>query len=199
MLKELFEKGYLNYHKLIIDNAKPLSLKTGEVIVLIKILDIFLYNRKLTIKDIRENLLMSKGKLDAALSSLMERSFYEIYISYDDGEGQEYISLDCLFNKLEALLSQNNVNHQDELTKCHNLLVRTLNRVLTATEIEILTSIVNEDGHNYDEVEEACNYLSSINRNVTMRTLVQALNRGNKREEKKEVPTSVKNFFNSVK
>ena len=199
MLKELFEKGYLNYHKLIIDNAKPLSLKTGEVMVLIKILDIFLYNRKLTIKDIRENLLMSKGKLDAALSSLMERSFYEIYISYDDGEGQEYISLDCLFSKLEALLSQNNVNHQDEFTKCHNLLVRTLNRILTATEIEILTSIVNDDGHDYDEIEEACKYLTSINRNITMKTLVQALNRVNKNEDKKEVPTSVKNFFNSIK
>ena len=199
MLKELFEKGYLNYHKLIIDNAKPLSLKTGEVMVLIKILDIFLYNRKLTIKDIRENLLMSKGKLDAALSSLMERSFYEIYISYDDGEGQEYISLDCLFNKLEALLSQNNINPQDELTKCHNLLVRTLNRILTATEIDMLTSIVNEDGHNYEEIEEACNYLTSINRNITFKTLVQALNRVNKTEEKKEVPASVKSFFNNIK
>jgi hypothetical protein len=32
-----------------------------------------------------------------------------------------------------------------------------------------------------------------------MKTLVQSLNRVNKKEEKKEVPTSVKNFFNSVK
>ena len=89
MLKELFEKGYINYEKLIIDNAKALSLKTGEILVLFKIIEQALAKKTLNVTEIRESLVISKPKLDACLARLMERSFYEIYISYENGEGYE--------------------------------------------------------------------------------------------------------------
>ena len=197
MLKELFEKGYINYEKLIIDNAKALSLKTGEILVLFKIIEQALAKKTLNVTEIRESLVISKPKLDACLARLMERSFYEIYISYEHGEGYEYISLDTLYDKLNAILAKDFIP-SDDLAKSNQVLQKALNRVLTASELDILATLINDDRKTLTDIEDAIEYLKSINRNITMKSLVQALNKEFE-VKKTEVSSSVKSFIKSVK
>lgn len=197
MLKELFEKGYINYEKLIIDNAKALSLKTGEILVLFKIIEQALAKKTLNVTEIRESLVISKPKLDACLARLMERSFYEIYISYENGEGYEYISLDTLYDKLNAILAKDFIP-SDDLAKSNQVLQKALNRVLTASELDILATLINDDRKTLTDIEDAIEYLKSINRNITMKSLVQALNKEFE-VKKTEVSSSVKSFIKSVK
>lgn len=197
MLKELFEKGYINYEKLIVDNAKALSLKTGEILVLFKVIEQALAKKTLNVNEIKESLVITKPKLEACLARLMERSFYEIYISYENGEGHEYISLDCLYDKINAIL-QTGIIPTDELTKANEVLQKALNRVLTASELDILASLINDDKYTAKDIDSAVSYLESINRNITMKSLAQALNK-DKDEKPNEVSQNVKNFLKSVK
>ena len=132
MLKELFERGYINYEKLIVDNAKALSLKTGEILVLFKVIEQALAKKTLNVNEIKDSLVISKSKLEACLARLMERSFFEIYIAYEDGTGREYISLDTLYDKINAILANNFVPSID-LSKANEYLQGKLNRVLTAS------------------------------------------------------------------
>jgi hypothetical protein len=127
----------------------------------------------------------------------MDRIFYEIYISYENGEGHEYISLDTLYDKINAILVKDFIP-SDDLTKANQVLQKALNRVLTASELDILATLINDDRNKLSDIENAIEYLKSINRNITMKSLTQALN---KEFEAKptEVSSSVKSFIKSVR
>ena len=120
-----------------------------------------------------------------------------IYISYENGEGHEYISLNTLYDKINAILAKDFVP-TDDLAKANQLLQKSLNRVLTASELDILTTLINDDRKTISDIENAISYLKSINRNITMKSLTQALNMEYEAKPT-EVSASVKNFIKSVK
>ncbi len=87
MLEKLYKKGYLNYEKLILENAKALGLNAEEGFLLIHILKNYLITNTLAISDIAKQVLLTPAKLDKLIASLMERGYYEVYLSYDNGKG----------------------------------------------------------------------------------------------------------------
>ncbi len=198
MIKKLYECGCFNFQKFILEHTKPLALNSDEAVILIKILEGWTKEKTLSSEALVADLSMTKAKADKALASLLERGFYEIYINYDQGIGQEYISLDGFFQKVSAILDANLPDFKDELYSINQYLTKQMNRILTAKELEILTSLVLEDRYTSDDIQKACEYLKGKGKLLSMRSLAQAL----AVKEEPAVRTSpkvVKDFIERIK
>lgn len=197
MIKKLYECGCFNYQKFILDNTKNLSLTPDEAVTLILVLDSYLIDKQLSYERISSKSSLSKAKLDSVLSSLLERHFYEIFISYDNGLGTEVLELDGFFDKVKAILDNKSIDNDDELFRINKYLTKELNRILTSQEIEMLTSLVLEDRYTLNDFEIACEKLKKKNKLITIKGLAQILV---KKDEPEVKPSGyVKDFINSIK
>ena len=195
MLEELFKKGYLNYEKMILENTKALGVTIEEAVILICILK----ENSLSVDKLQNNLLITFDKVDKILSSLMERGFYAIYLSYDNGRGTECVSFEPLFEKLEAIINKNNQEVDDyDIAKANSFLSEKMNRVLTSQELEILQSLMLEDRYSYDEIVTGVNSILENKRALTMRTLTVKLADKSVVMPKKEGNKELKDFFNKI-
>lgn len=197
MLKKLYELGYFNYQKYIIEHMKELSLNSDETIILINILDFYKDDKTLSSEKLSQRLSLTKTKIDKALASLLERQYYEIYINYDNGIGQEYISLDGFFNKAEAFIDVNSSMSDDELHLVCQYISKEMNRILTSQELEIIQSMVIEDRYSLDDIKKAREVLKINKKLLTMKNLAQAL--VVKSEPVKPVNNVLKDFINNIK
>lgn len=197
MLKKLYELGYFNYQKYIIEHMKELSLNSDETIILINILDFYKDDKTLSSEKLSQRLSLTKTKIDKALASLLERQYYEIYINYDNGIGQEYISLDGFFNKAEAFIDANSSMSDDELHLVCQYISKEMNRILTSQELEIIQSMVIEDRYSLDDIKKAREVLKINKKLLTMKNLAQAL--VVKSEPVKPVNNVLKDFINNIK
>lgn len=197
MLKKLYELGYFNYQKYIIEHMKELSLNSDETIILINILDFYKDDKTLSSEKLSQRLSLTKAKIDKALASLLERQYYEIYINYDNGIGQEYISLDGFFNKAEAFIDVNSSMSDDELHLVCQYISKEMNRILTSQELEIIQSMVIEDRYSLDDIKKAREVLKINKKLLTMKNLAQAL--VVKSEPVKPVNNVLKDFINNIK
>lgn len=198
MLKRLYKSGCFDYYRFIINNSKKLSLSTNEMLVLIKILDECKETNNFKIESIALNLLMTKPEIEEALAKLMEKGFYEIYISYDEGLGVESILLDGFFDKVCDILNDKKEVSNDELHQIIKLVSENVNRILTSQEIELITSLVIEDRYILEDFDSACKYLKENKKVITIKAIAQVI--GNQETpDVRPTPGYVKDFFKSIK
>ncbi|MDE5546939.1 MAG: hypothetical protein K2M84_03135 [Anaeroplasmataceae bacterium] len=199
MLEQLYKKGYLNYEELIFDQAKALGLNAEEVFVLIHILKNHLVTNTLSVEEIQAQVLMSPSKLDKLVASLMERGFYEVYLTYDNGKGMECISFKPLFTMLEQLLEQKTSLDTYDIEKANKYISSKLNRVLTASELEILQGFMIDDHYTYDQIAAVVDNILASKKVLSLRSI--ALGLANKRYEVKpsqEAPASFQDFLKRI-
>lgn len=199
MIKKLYDSDCFDYQKFILNNYKKLSLSCDEVIVLIKLLDNYKISKLMSTNSFT-SLPMTKSHFEKALLNLLERSFYEIYINYDNGTGVEYISLDGFFAKVERILENKISNPDDEIFKVNKYLKEQFNRILISKELDIISSLVVEDCYRLKDFQKAVEHLKANNKLLNIRNIAQALNY--KEEEKPKnstAPKCVKAFFDSIK
>ncbi|MGM9969144.1 MAG: hypothetical protein ACI35S_01970 [Anaeroplasma sp.] len=198
MLKKLYELDYFDYKKFILDNTKKLSLSCDEAMVLIKVLGQFKNSPQLSIDNLAVDLMIARDKLELALSSLLERGFYEIFISYDDGLGEESISLDGFFNKASTIINDSNSVNSDSLHSIMQFIISKINRILTSQEIEIISSCVINDHYSIEDFEKAIKKLEDKKKFISIKTIVQELGNKNEQEITKK-NTLLNEFFNNIK
>ncbi|MDE5566484.1 MAG: hypothetical protein K2I77_05810 [Anaeroplasmataceae bacterium] len=199
MLEQLFQKGYLNYNKLILDYAKPLGLGADEAFILVKLLDEFYKNGTISMDNIHNEVLIESEKMDKILASLMDRGFYEIFLAYDHGVGKECFSFEPLFSKLDMLLSSKVEADAYDIEKANQYLTSKLNRVLTANELEILQKLMLEDHYTYDEIVSTIDYILRENRILSMRSITMGLAKTkNQIKTNKEMPASFQEFIKKI-
>ena len=200
MIKKLYESGYFNYKDFILDNMKKLSLSSIEAIVLIKMLDEFKVDKRILIDDITSQLAEKRSLVEEAMSSLNEKSFYSIYINYENGLGEEAASLDGFFERVELLL--NNLGNQDKDDELHSsieYLSNTFNRILTPQEIEIITSLVLDDYYNLDNFKNAVEVKLKGRNVITVKMIAKALATKDKKTEVKPNNEMMKEFIKNIK
>lgn len=173
MLEKLFRLGYFNYNRYVIENITSLNLSIEEAFVFIKILDYYLVDGKIHTSELSNDCNTTKQKIQIILSSLMEKSMYEIYLSYNNGVGEEYISLKPFFNKIEGNVSGDNKQESNAniIPDVIAYLEEEFQRVLTASELEIITSIVNEDNYSLDQVKAAVMLCKKKRRAVSIKNI----------------------------
>ena len=199
MLDTLYKKGYLDYTRIILDNAKILGLNAEEAFILIKILDNYHETKSISIEQLQESILITTNKIDKIVADLMEREYYEIYIAYDKGVGKECISFKPLFDKINKIINNEVSFDNYDLEKAAKLLSERLNRVLTSSEIEILESLMTEDHYTLTEIDQASKRIVDKKRVLSMRTLTQELaNKTSETEVKKAAPKALKDFFDKI-
>lgn len=197
MLEELYMKGYLNYEEIIFDYSKGLGLNAEEAFVLIHILKNYKRTSTLSIEEIQKQILMSPARLDKVVASLMERGYYEVYLSYDQGKGTECISFKPLFEMLEKQLSQKTTTDPYDIEKANQYITSKMNRVLTASELEILQGFMIDDHYTYDQIAAVVDHIVSTNRVLSMRTIQIGL--ANKKYEVKSSPTAPASLQDFIK
>ena len=176
MINKLFELGYFKYQDFILDNMKKLSLSTLEAIVLIKMLDEYKIDKRVLIDEISDDIIEKKSLVEEAMSSLIEKGFYSVYVSYDNGLGEEVASLDGFFERVEAILNNTGViDKEDELFSVIDYLSNVLNRILSSQEVEIVTSLVKEDFYTLDNFKNAVEEKLKNRSVITIKMIARAL------------------------
>ena len=199
MLETLYKKGYLDYNRIILDNAKVLGLSAEEAWVLIKILDNYRHTKSISIEQLQENVLITSTKIDKIVVDLMERGYYEIFIAYDKGVGKECISFKPLFEKIFKIINNEVALDSYDLEKAARVLSSFFNRVLTASEIEILESLMTVDHYTLSEIEQAAKRIIDKKKVLSMRSLTQELaTKPTETEVKKAAPKALKDFFDKL-
>ena len=199
VLETLYKKGYLNFNRIILDNAKLLGLNADEAFVLIKILDNYKETNTLSLEKLQENILITSNKIDKIVADLMERGYYEIFIAYDKGVGKECISFKPLFDKIMKIINNEVAFDNYDFEKASRYISSHLNRVLISSELEILEGLMTTDHYTLQEIEAATKRIVDKKRVLSMRTLTQEL--ANKEKEtavKKEAPKALKDFFDKI-
>ncbi len=199
MLEELYKKGYLQYHKLLAEYSKALGLNAEEAFVLTKILENYLSTGKLSVESLQEQILISSSRVDKVVASLMERGYYEIYLAYDNGVGKECISFRPLFEKLEAILEQRTDLDAYDIEKTNQFLSTKMNRVLTASELEILQGWMVDDHYSYDQIVSVVEKILNEKRVLSFRTITIGLSaKPQEVASQKEAPQVFKEFLKKI-
>lgn len=200
MIKKLYELGYFDYKNYILDNLKALSLTANEAIILIKILDSYREKASFNVEELRNKVNIRRDLFDTALSNLLERKIYEIYLSYENGVAGEALSLDGFFNLVEDILKGNSSFDESEIHSIIMLVSKEISRVLSSSELDIIKSLVEDDRYVKDDFIVAIDNIKKAKRSVNIKSLSNELAKGKTTPKvKKETPSYVKDFIKSVK
>ncbi len=199
MLKKLYDCNCFDYKEFIHQNQKKLSLSNDEAMVLIQMLNVYKTKKNISVSDLAPYLNMSYNDIENVLGFLLERDFYSIYISYIDGLGEESILFDGFFTKASDILNGVVNDYQNELTTITKWLNKKLNRLLSNMELDIITSLVEEDKKTFTDFKNAYNSLESTNRVISIKTLAKALSGDNSPKQKDSNNKLVKSFMDSIK
>lgn len=200
MLKKIFESGYFNYQDFILENIKKLSISPIEAFILIKMLDAFKNDKRILIDNIAKDFVEKRKNIEDSMSNLIEKGFCSIYISYDNGLGEESISLDGFFEIAERII--NNVNasdKNDELASVIEYLNNELNRVLSSQELEIITSLVKEDYYTLDDFKKAIEVKLKDKSVISIKSIAKALATKEKKTKVQSNNDLMKDFIKNVK
>ena len=200
MIKKLYEEGYFDYKNYILDNLKSLSLSTTEAIILIKLLDSYKNSCLFNPEEIRSKMNIRKDTFETALANLLERKIYFIYLTYDNDIASEALSLDGFFELVENLLNNNQSFDENETHSIIMTVQEAFNRVLSSNELDILTSLIQEDRYVKADFIKAIDNINNAKRLLTIKTLSNELTKlKSAPQKKKDTPEYVKNFIKSVK
>ncbi len=200
MLKKLFECGCFDYRKYIIDNQKVLALNSDETIVLINMLDAYKNNKAIKSSELIKVSGLTKAKCERALNSLFERSFYEIKLVNENDISKEIVSLDNFFDKVSLQLNNKIDNLEDELGVVIKYLNEVLNRILTASELEIVESLVIEDRYKLNDFKASVEALEAQKTLISIRGIAQVIvNHVSTKEQNNNQPSILTDFFKKIK
>ncbi len=201
ILKRLFEADCFDYNKFILNNLKHLLIDANEAVVLIRLIDYYKKTDVFNLDKLKESSSLNKKQFDESLSTLLDKGFYSIYLRESNGISEEAISIEGFFNRCEVLLSSSNVKDAGELQEILRLVSINLNKILTANEIEVVKSLIEEDMYSKNDFLEAFKKLENKNV-VNIKSLISELEKGRKKGTKpsnKELPQNFLDFVNSIK
>ena len=201
ILKRLFEADCFDYNKFILDNLKHLMIDADEAIVLIKIIEYYKETDIFNLEKLKETAPLSKKKFVLALSSLLDKGFYSIYLKESNGISEEAISIEGFFDRCEVLLSSTTVKDAGEFQEILRLVSINLNKILNENEIEDVKSLVEEDMYSKTDFENAFVKLKDKNV-VNIKSLISELEKGRKtgiKNKENNVPQGFLDFVNNIK
>lgn len=202
MIKKLYECGCFNYKKFILNHQKELLLTPVGVVLLIEMLKEYEKNKFFSVASIKDHMNITDEAFDQANMKLMEREFYSVYVEYEDGIGREAISLDGFFDRVSDVLDGvNSKDFENDFFHVTQLIQKEINRILTAEEMEIVSSLITEDRVTENDIKDALAYMKTHYKVLSVKNLVTSINRFRDeiKREPQEIPDYVKNFLDNIK
>lgn len=201
MLKKLYESGYFDYKKFIIDNGKKIGLTPNEEVILIALLDLGFNDKKsFSVDEIKKNVLLPIEDIQETLSKLMTKKYYKIYTRTDDnGLMCEVMSLDGFFNHAKNYLNNSLSISDSDLYTISSLIQEKLNRILSSSELDIITSLVNDDKYNVSDFTRIIKLLEEKKRRITVKVIAQELAIPSSQKEQKKSNKQLTDFISKIK
>lgn len=198
IIKKLYDSDCFNYERFILNNINALSLSLNDSVILIKILDNYKNSNIFDKEKIKENINIKNEIFEESLGSLLEKNYFSIYLKEENEITHELFSVDGFFEKCEVILDLE-FNPSDSLNEIMNLVSMSFNRILTASDIEIIKSLVLDSLFDINDFKIALNKLESKSiKNI--KTLSKELERTREnKKEKNEAPLVFKEFINKIK
>lgn len=157
MLLKLYEDGFLNYHALLMKFYKQLEMTEEELVVMLKVLDLYKINKKVRNSKVAAELGMKKQDVESIINNLMIKKIYAIIIeTNENGLTEEKVFLESLFNKIEdCYKSETILKVENDLKELVSSFEREFNRTLTPYEYNIIEEFVTKDGFTIPEIKSA--------------------------------------------
>ena len=202
MIKKLYEVDCFDYERFIMTYQKELLLTPVASVVLVLMLKEYKKNKYFSVEAIKDRITITDKEFDLVITNLLEREFYSIYVEYEDGIGKEAISLDGFFDRVKEVLDgKTSTDYENDFFYVTQLIQKEINRILKPEEMEIVSSLITEDGIKVEEIKDALEYMKSHYRVLSIKNLVTSINRFRKEIPKEEtpVPDFVKDFLSNIK
>lgn len=157
MLLKLYEEGFLDYHALLLKFYKDLELTEVELVVLLKILELYKTTKKIRTAKLVSATNLSKIEVEKILNNLMIKKIYSLgMIENENGVIEEQFSLEPLFKKLEdCFKNQAVLKIEGELKSVIATYEREINRPITSTEYSIIEDFIKKDSFQISELKNA--------------------------------------------
>lgn len=172
MLQKMYELGYLDFRRLILDHYMEFGISSLDAVILIKLLELYLEKRNIKTNDLVSQTGLNSSVVQESLNNLMNASFYEIYIEYKNGIGDEVYSFAPFFEKIRSFYSQEDKRDvsTNEMSEIIMLIEQELKRPLTPLELNIVSEWLNKDVYDYMDIKTALVECVKINR-VTFKNI----------------------------
>lgn len=174
MLKEFYEAGYFDYKSYVIDHALELELSPVEATCLIYLLDEYKKgNRTISINKMEEKILVHKQDIIQALSVLLERNFYKIFVEYESNKlGQEKFSVEPFFIQIEKFFDASKEELQDnDINKILTYIERKLKRPINANEYDIILQLITDEQKTLEDFKATISYIEKAKYDVNVRNI----------------------------
>jgi DNA-binding MarR family transcriptional regulator len=200
MLKKLYGKGYFDYKKFILENQKKLGLTPNEALVLMELLDSYSNGCDLvSVDDIQNSILLPKDELTEALSKLLTKKYYTIFLKEKDMKSYEAISLDGFFNHAKDIINNTLSDADSDLYTITSILQDKINRILTSSELDIVQTLVNDDKYTLNDFNNVISNLEAKKRKITIKVIAQELAQPSSQPKPKKTNKMINDFISKIK
>ena len=200
MLKKLYEKGYFDYKKFILENQKKLGLTPNEALVLMELLDSYSNGCDLvSVDDIQNSILLPKDELTEALSKLLTKKYYTIFLKEKDMKSYEAISLDGFFNHAKDIINNTLSDADSDLYTITSILQDKINRILTSSELDIVQTLLNDDKYTLNDFNNVISNLEAKKRKITIKVIAQELAQPSSQPKPKKPNKMINDFISKIK
>lgn len=157
VLEKLYEEGYLNYQNLLLNKYKMLEISERDVIVLIKVMDLYKSNKKIRVSKLSQETGISKKEIEESLDNLLTKNIYGLEVALNDsGLNEERYSLTPLFDKLELLfIKETSLEIDEALKNIVKIYEHEILRPVTPQEYVVIEGFIKNDGFSPKEVLES--------------------------------------------
>ncbi len=194
MLNKLFEEGYLNFERIVLDNYKKLNISINDAAILIEFAKSYLkYDGNVYEDKLANKLNLDTNEVSNVIARFLELNILDCNYVINKGIGQTHYSLNPLFNKLETLLSSQNKT-VDNTAEIISFLESKLLRTLSSSEMDKVL-MWKEDNIGIEEVNKAIEKLNSANMNVTILRLEKTLYQAPKKSDSAPAKKSIKQLL----
>lgn len=200
MLKKLFEDGYLDLDKLVLDKYTSLNLQAVDAVVLIKMLNLYKQGKKIRLSAIVKETQLPRPTVENSLINLQNNNIYKNeMISNENGVFEEKVNLDSFFALVESLYKEETrLASLGSLQETVNMYESEKGTPVTPQELSILEGFINNDGFTVQDINKAIIEAVKANK-VTLKFIEGVLFKGRSKSlssDQKEKSSSLNKLYN---
>lgn len=179
MLKKLYEEGFLDYKSLLISKYKELDITEVDLVILIKVLELYKINKKVRTSKIASETNFSRVRVEESLDNLITKGLYNLdIVENDKGISDEVINLEPLFDKLELIFTSiSDIEIEDGLKEVIKTYENEVFRPITPQEYNVFSDWLKIDKFSDTEIIYAIKKASDskrINLNYIEKLIISA-------------------------
>ncbi|MDO8064074.1 DnaD domain protein [Candidatus Phytoplasma bonamiae] len=204
MLKQIYEEGYLDIEKLLINQYLKLNLLIKEVKMLLLLFQKY-KNPILSTEKLVQQTNLSLSEIDTILSTLIKKNFLCLYQKEINNQVQEMFDLNKTFHQIENLYKQTkltNLKHQNtsNISNTISNIEKMKGDVLNSQELEIIKKWYIEFNYPQDKIIKAIQQ-AHVNKKKSIFYINSLLNYQNKQNisQDKNIEKTLHKIFDKIK